>query len=101
MRKSQNPFILEMKNISKSFGGVDALKDVSFQCRPGTVHALVGENGAGKSTLIKILAGALLPDSGEIIFKGLNIIDLDHNDLEFLQLNSLLDKQSIKPLYLN
>ena len=70
MRKSQNPFILEMKNISKSFGGVDALRDVSFQCRPGTVHALVGENGAGKSTLIKILAGALLPDSGEIIFKG-------------------------------
>ena len=70
MRKSQNPFILEMKNISKSFGGVDALRNVSFQCRPGTVHALVGENGAGKSTLIKILAGALLPDSGEIIFKG-------------------------------
>ena len=70
MRESQNPYILEMRNISKSFGGVNALRDVSFQCRPGTVHALVGENGAGKSTLIKILAGALLPDSGEIIFKG-------------------------------
>ena len=71
MRESQNPYILEMRNIFKSFGGVNALRDVSFQCRPGTVHALVGENGAGKSTLIKILAGALLPDSGEIIFKGL------------------------------
>ena len=70
MRESQNPYILEMRNISKSFGGVNALRDVSFQCRPGAVHALVGENGAGKSTLIKILAGALLPDSGEIIFKG-------------------------------
>ena len=70
MRESQNPYILEMRNISKSFGGVNALRDVSFQCQPGTVHALVGENGAGKSTLIKILAGALLPDSGEIIFKG-------------------------------
>jgi len=70
MRVSQNPYILEMRNIFKSFGGVNALRDVSFQCRPGTVHALVGENGAGKSTLIKILAGALLPDSGEIIFKG-------------------------------
>ena len=70
MRESQNPYILEMRNIFKSFGGVNALRDVSFQCRPGTVHALVGENGAGKSTLIKILAGALLPDSGEIIFKG-------------------------------
>jgi ABC-type sugar transport system ATPase subunit len=70
MRESQSPYILEMRNIFKSFGGVNALRDVSFQCRPGTVHALVGENGAGKSTLIKILAGALLPDSGEIIFKG-------------------------------
>ena len=70
MRESQNPYILEMRNIFKSFGGVNALRDVSFQCRPGTVHGLVGENGAGKSTLIKILAGALLPDSGEIIFKG-------------------------------
>jgi ribose transport system ATP-binding protein len=70
MRKAQNPFILEMKHISKSFGGVNALRDVSFKCRPGTVHALVGENGAGKSTLIKILAGALSPDSGKIIFKG-------------------------------
>ena len=70
MRESQNPYILEMRNIFKSFGGVNALRDVSFQCRPGTVHALVGENGAGKSTLIKILAGALLPDSGEILFKG-------------------------------
>ncbi|MEC7757714.1 MAG: sugar ABC transporter ATP-binding protein [SAR324 cluster bacterium] len=70
MRESQNPYILEMRNIFKSFGGVNALRDVSFQCRPGTVHALVGENGAGKSTLIKILAGALLPDSGEIFFKG-------------------------------
>ena len=70
MRESQNPYILEMRNIFKSFVGVNALRDVSFQCRPGTVHALVGENGAGKSTLIKILAGALLPDSGEIIFKG-------------------------------
>jgi len=70
MRESENPYILEMRNISKSFGGVNALRDVSFKCRPGTVHALVGENGAGKSTLIKILAGALLPDSGEIIFKG-------------------------------
>ena len=70
MRESQNPYILEMRNIFKSFGGVNALRDVSFQCRPGTVHALVGEYGAGKSTLIKFLAGELFPDSGEIIFKG-------------------------------
>jgi ribose transport system ATP-binding protein len=62
--------ILEMRNISKAFGGVQALRDVSFSCRKGRVHALLGENGAGKSTLIKILAGAYWADSGEIVFKG-------------------------------
>jgi ABC-type sugar transport system ATPase subunit len=62
--------ILEMRNISKAFGGVQALRDVSFSCRKGKVHALVGENGAGKSTLIKILAGAYQADGGEIVFKG-------------------------------
>jgi ABC-type sugar transport system ATPase subunit len=70
MSQTDSSFILEMRNISKSFGGVNALHDVSFQCKPGTVHALVGENGAGKSTLIKILSGALTADRGEIIFKG-------------------------------
>ena len=70
MSDSEVAFILEMRNISKSFGGVHALRDVSLGCRPGTVHALVGENGAGKSTLIKILSGALSADSGEIFFKG-------------------------------
>lgn len=63
-------YILEMHSISKSFAGVQALKNVSFQCRPGRVYALVGENGAGKSTLMKILAGAYQADSGDIIFKG-------------------------------
>jgi ribose transport system ATP-binding protein len=62
--------ILEMQNISKSFGGVHALQKVSFACRRGAVHALVGENGAGKSTLIKILAGAYQADDGEIVYKG-------------------------------
>ena len=70
MSDSEVALILEMRNISKSFGGVHALRDVSLECTPGTVHALVGENGAGKSTLIKILSGALSADSGEIFFKG-------------------------------
>ena len=72
MNQTESKYILEMHHISKSFGGVSALQDVSFKCSPGTVHALVGENGAGKSTLIKILSGALKADSGEIIFKGKN-----------------------------
>ena len=62
--------ILEMRGISKSFAGVQALKDVSFVCQAGLVYGLVGENGAGKSTLMKILAGAYKADAGEIIYKG-------------------------------
>jgi ribose transport system ATP-binding protein len=58
--------ILQMKNISKTFPGVTALKSVDFDLMKGEVHALVGENGAGKSTLIKILSGAIPKSSGEI-----------------------------------
>ncbi len=62
--------ILEMKSISKSFPGVQALDKVDFDLYPGEVHVLVGENGAGKSTLMKVLAGAYERDSGEIIMDG-------------------------------
>jgi rhamnose transport system ATP-binding protein len=58
--------LLKLENIRKSFAGVHALKGVSFELRPGEVHALVGENGAGKSTLIKIVSGAHQPDSGTL-----------------------------------
>ncbi|MCX6090778.1 MAG: sugar ABC transporter ATP-binding protein [Candidatus Atribacteria bacterium] len=62
--------ILECRGIHKSFGGVHALKNVTFTLQPGEVHALVGENGAGKSTLIKIISGALTQDKGEIFYAG-------------------------------
>jgi ABC-type sugar transport system ATPase subunit len=59
-----------MTGISKRFGPVQALREVSLTVRPGTVHALVGENGAGKSTLMKILAGVYQPDTGSIEVQG-------------------------------
>ncbi len=62
--------VLEMRQVSKSFPGVKALKNVDFSVKKGTVHALMGENGAGKSTLMKILYGIYTPDEGEVIFKG-------------------------------
>ena len=61
---------LEMKNICKSFPGVNALQNVDFQLKPGEIHALLGENGAGKSTLIKVLGGIYNPESGEIYIDG-------------------------------
>ncbi len=64
------PLALEMRHITKTYPGVRALEDVSFDLRQGEVHALVGENGAGKSTLMKILAGAQPKDSGEILING-------------------------------
>jgi ABC-type sugar transport system ATPase subunit len=62
--------LLEARGVSKSFGGIHALRDVSFDLRAGEVHALMGENGAGKSTLMHILAGMLAPDAGELRLRG-------------------------------
>jgi simple sugar transport system ATP-binding protein len=59
---------LELRHISKSFGGVQVLQDVSLQVRRGEVVGLLGDNGAGKSTLIKIITGYHRPDSGELLF---------------------------------
>jgi len=72
-----NEYILEMKNISKSFPGVKALDNVSLKVRKGTVHALMGENGAGKSTLMKIAIGIYQADSGTIILDGEEITNHD------------------------
>ncbi len=62
--------ILSLRQIDKTFGGTQALKDVSFDLKAGEIHALVGENGAGKSTLIKIITGAYFPDRGLIEIAG-------------------------------
>ena len=67
---ADQPVILEMKHIRKTFPGVVALDDMQLQVKAGEVHALLGENGAGKSTLIKILAGIYHEDEGEILFEG-------------------------------
>lgn len=61
---------LQLRNISKAFGGVQALKDVDFEVYAGEVVGLVGDNGAGKSTLIKVISGAYIPDQGEILLDG-------------------------------
>src|SRR5215467_1304090 len=71
------PPLLQLSGIRKAFGAVQALKGVSFDLRPGEVHALVGENGAGKSTLIKVVTGAHQPDAGTLEVRGQLVTDND------------------------
>ena len=64
------PLRLVARGVSKRYGGVQALDEVSFELRPGEIMALLGENGAGKSTLVKVLAGLVEPDAGELLVDG-------------------------------
>ncbi len=66
--------ILELKNISKNFGGVQALKGVDLELRQGEIHALMGENGAGKSTTIKVITGVHQPTEGTIFVDGNEVV---------------------------
>jgi rhamnose transport system ATP-binding protein len=66
--------LLQVADVTKSYDGACALKSVSFELRAGEVHALVGENGAGKSTLVKIITGAVQPDSGTVTFDGRAVV---------------------------
>jgi len=87
--------------VSKSYAGVQALKDIPFDVARGEFHAIVGENGAGKSTLIKLLSGAIMPDSGTIQVKGAPFSPRDPQDSlragisTIYQVFNLLPDQSI------
>lgn len=74
--------VLQLANVSKSFGPVNVIKDVSLSVRRGQVQALLGENGAGKSTLIKMIAGVHAPDSGKILIDGTEVTIASTNDSE-------------------
>lgn len=74
MTSTNSELILKISNLSKHFGGIYALNNVSLEVKYGEVHALVGENGAGKSTLMNILVGIILRDEGEVWFKGEKVV---------------------------
>ncbi len=100
-------YILEMRNITKSFPGVKALDDVSLNVRPGTVHSLMGENGAGKSTLMKCLFGIYSMDEGEIILDGEKInfenpaqALANHVSMVHQELNQVLDRSVMENVWL-
>ncbi len=97
---AEKPPILEMRGISKSFGAVKALSDVSFTVREGEIHALVGENGAGKSTLMKVLSGVYPHGSyeGSILFDGEERHFRDINDSEKLGIIIIHQELALIPL---
>ncbi len=66
--------VLELKHISKNFGAIEAVKDVSFVLEPGEVIGLMGDNGAGKSTLVKMIAGNFRPSSGSLLMDGKEVV---------------------------
>ena len=73
--------IIELESISKSFGGIQALYDISFQVKPGCIHAIIGPNGAGKTTLFNVVTGMYAPDEGEVRFEGRAIQGMAIHDI--------------------
>jgi branched-chain amino acid transport system ATP-binding protein len=66
--------ILEVKDVNKRFGGLQALGNVNLSIAENTVHAIIGPNGAGKSTLLNVLVGKLIPDTGSVMFDGQSVL---------------------------
>jgi simple sugar transport system ATP-binding protein len=95
---------LELRHISKSFGGVQVLRDVSLKLYPGEVVGLLGDNGAGKSTLIKIVTGVHPPDEGDVIFDGRAVPDLDVQKARSLGVETVFQERALAeqlPLWRN
>jgi ABC-type sugar transport system ATPase subunit len=89
--------ILEVDNVSKSFGGVHALKNVNFTLRQGEIHSLVGENGAGKSTLMKIISGALREYTGSVKLNGETVRFADPLDAQRHKIATIYQERSLMP----
>jgi simple sugar transport system ATP-binding protein len=95
---------LELRHITKSFGGVHVLRDVSLRLMPGEVVGLLGDNGAGKSTLIKIVTGVNQPEEGEIVFDGEVVTDLDVPKARALGVETVFQERALAdqlPLWRN
>jgi len=89
--------VLEVRGVSKRFGGVVALDAVSFELAPGEVHVLLGENGAGKSTLIKILSGACRRDAGEILLDGRPVALRTPREAQALGISTIYQEFTLVP----
>ena len=93
---SRSP-LLQVQGLTKHFPGVLALSDVTFDVRPGEVHALVGENGAGKSTLIKLISGVYQPDRGTMLRDGLAVQPANPREAQALGIATIYQESSLYP----
>ena len=73
--------LLEVRNVNKRFGGLQALDDVNLSVQEGTIHAIIGPNGAGKSTLLNCFVGKLMPDTGTVTFDGQSLLGLKPHEI--------------------
>ncbi|MDA4121506.1 MAG: ATP-binding cassette domain-containing protein, partial [Thaumarchaeota archaeon] len=87
--------LLEVRNVEKDFGGLVALKDVSFKVDQGEIVGLIGANGAGKSTIFNIITGMLRPTAGAVMFEGKDITGLKPHDV--VKLGIARTFQSVRP----
>lgn len=76
--------MLEVKHLTKSFGTMKAVNDVSFTIQEGTILGLIGQNGAGKSTTFRLILDFLSSDQGEVLWKGRKLTDKDYNIIGYL-----------------
>src|SRR5262252_4849188 len=88
--------ILELRNVAKRFGGLRAVKDVSFEMNAGEILFIIGPNGAGKTTVFNLISGFLHPDEGSIVFNGKDISRLAPHDAARLGIGRTF--QIVKPL---
>lgn len=87
--------ILEVSNVSKRFGGLQALNDVNLNVEQNTIHAIIGPNGAGKSTLLNVLIGQIHPDTGHVKFQGRELMGLAPQEINQLGVSRVFQTPSI------
>lgn len=87
--------ILEVSNVNKRFGGLQALKDVNLSVEEGSVHAIIGPNGAGKSTLLNCFVGKLMPDTGSVMFDGQSLLGIKPHEINQLGVSRVFQTPEI------
>jgi ABC-type sugar transport system ATPase subunit len=97
MDETMEDVILSIQNVSKRFGGTQALKDVSFDIHRGEVHALMGENGAGKSTLVKIISSVIGKDTGKILLNGKDLTARSPQESRAMGISIVYQELSLSP----